>query len=57
MTKLLANLAEVESLLVINRTDMPLELVHFLERRSYDKAAKLCEGGMSIARGTCGPKI
>jgi len=35
---------------------MPPDLVHFLERRSYDKAARLCAGSMAIPRGTCGTK-
>jgi hypothetical protein len=56
LTKLMANLAEIEALLARNRAEMPPELVHFLERRSYDKAARLCAGGMAIPRGTCGAK-
>lgn len=56
LTKLMGRLAEVEILLAKNRAEMPPELVHFLERRSYDKAAQLCAGSVAIPRGTCGAK-
>jgi len=56
LAKLMASLADVEIILTSNRGEMPAELVHFLERRSYEKAARFCEGGLSIPRGACGTK-
>jgi hypothetical protein len=55
-TKLLETLAELGKLLVRHRAEMPNELVHYLERRSYEKAAQYCAGGFSIHRGNCGSK-
>jgi len=56
LAKMMTALAEVESLLASNRGEMPAELVHFLERRSYEKAAQYCEGGRGLPRGTCGAR-
>jgi hypothetical protein len=56
LASLMTSLAEVETLLAQHRAEMPPDLVHFLERRSYDKAARLCAGSMAIPRGTCGTK-
>jgi hypothetical protein len=57
LTQLVASIADLDALLVQNRAEMPSELIHFLERRSYDKAARYCEGNMSIPRGNCGTKV
>jgi len=54
--RLMEVLAEVGNLLKERRSEMPNELVHYLERRSYEKAAQYCAGGFSIPRGNCGPK-
>ncbi len=54
LAKMMAALTEVETLLMHNRADMPPELVHFLERRSYEKAARFCAADLSIPRGSCG---
>jgi len=56
LEKLIAALAEVEAILALNRAQMPSELVHFLEKRSYEKAAQYCEGHSGIPRGTCGAR-
>jgi hypothetical protein len=54
--KLLEALVEMGDLLARHRAEMPNELVHYLERRSYEKAAKYCAGGFSVHRGKCGTK-
>jgi hypothetical protein len=56
LAKLMSSLAAVENLLAQNRAEMPSQLVHFLERRSYDKAKQLCAGGLDIPEGTCGTR-
>lgn len=56
LEKLMSALTEVDALLSRNRSQMPPELVHFLERRSYEKAAQFCEGNLGVARGTCGAR-
>ncbi len=56
LNKLMASLAEIEVLLAKNREEMSAQLIHFLERRSYDKAVKLCDGEGAIAPGTCGTR-
>jgi hypothetical protein len=53
LAKMMAALVELETLLTKNRAEMSPDLIHFLERRSYDKAAKLCGGDLAIPRGTC----
>lgn len=53
LAKMMAALTEVETLLMYNRADMPQQLVHFLERRSYEKAARFCAEDSSITRGNC----
>ncbi len=53
---MMASLAEMESLLAHNRSDMPPQLVHFLDRRSYEKAAQYCTGQLELPRGTCGAR-
>ena len=57
LEKMMAALADVESILAQNRSQMPPELVHFLERRSYDKAARYCDGNLGTPRGTCGIRV
>jgi hypothetical protein len=54
LAKMMTALSEVETLLVHNRAEMPPELVHFLERRSYEKAARFCANELGITRGACG---
>ena len=54
--RLMEVLAELGNLLKERRSEMPNELVHYLERRSYEKAVQYCAGGFSIPRGSCGPK-
>ena len=56
LAKMMASLAELDALLAKHRTEMSTDLIHFLERRSYDKAARLCVGDMAAPRGTCGAK-
>ncbi len=56
LTQLVGSIADLDTLLTQNRAEMPADLIHFLERRSYDKAARYCEGVMSIPRGSCGAK-
>jgi hypothetical protein len=56
LNQLMTSIADLDSLLSHNRSEMPPDLVHFLDRRSYDKAARYCEGVMTIPRGTCGLK-
>lgn len=56
LQKMMASLAEMESLLAHNRSDMPPQLVHFLDRRSYEKAAQYCTGQLELPRGTCGAR-
>jgi len=51
---MMASLEKLESLFAKYRDEMPAQLVHFLERRSYDKAAQYCAGPVTIARGSCG---
>jgi len=55
-TKLLETLAELGKLLARHRTEMPNELVHYLERRSYEKAAQYSAEGFRVHRGKCGSK-
>jgi len=55
-TKLLATLAEMGNLLAQHRAEMPNELVHYLERRSYEKAARYCAGEIRVHRGKCDSK-
>ena len=54
--QMMSSLAELESLLARNRDEMTPQLVHFLERRSYEKAAQLCAGDAAITPGTCGTR-
>ena len=54
--RLLEVLVEMGNLLQKHRGEMPNELVHYLERRSYEKAAQYCAGEISIPRGKCVPK-
>jgi len=56
LEKLMGALTEVDALLTLNRSQMPPDLVHFLERRSYEKAAQFCEGNLGMPRGTCGSR-
>ncbi|HTB64244.1 MAG TPA: hypothetical protein VK737_11735 [Opitutales bacterium] len=56
LAKMMTVLAEIELLLTQHQAEIPPQLVHFLERRSYDKAIQYCDGEMAIPRGTCGPK-
>ncbi len=56
LEQMMAALAEVEGLLARHRSQMPPELVHFLERRSYEKAARFCEGDLGMSRGACGAR-
>jgi hypothetical protein len=55
-TRLLETLAELGNLLARHRAEMPNELVHYLERRSYEKAAQWCAGEIKVHRGKCGSK-
>jgi hypothetical protein len=54
--RLLAAMSELGTLLSRYRTEMPADLAHFLERRSYAKAAQFCAGAQAITRGSCGGK-
>jgi hypothetical protein len=54
--RLLAAMGEISALLARYRAEMPADLVHFLERRSYAKAAQFCAGAQAITRGSCGGK-
>lgn len=56
LTKMMTALSEVEGLLVRNRSEMPPQLIHFLDRRSYEKAALFCAGDLGIPAGTCGTR-
>jgi hypothetical protein len=56
LEQLVTSIAELDALLTQNRAEMPPDLIHFLERRSYDKAARYCEGNLIIPRGTCGAR-
>ena len=56
LSQLVASIADLDALLLQNRSDMPADLIHFLERRSYEKAARYCDGVMSTPRGSCGAK-
>jgi hypothetical protein len=56
LTQLMASIADLDALLLQNRSEMPPDLIHFLERRSYEKAARYCDGVMPTPRGTCGAK-
>jgi hypothetical protein len=56
LAKMITSLAEVETLLSRHRAEMPPQLVHYLERRSYDKAMQYCAGESALPRGTCAPK-
>jgi hypothetical protein len=42
--QLLKALKQLDVILTRHRTEMPNDLVHYLERRSYEKASKFCEG-------------
>lgn len=53
-SRLLAAMSELSTLLSRHRAEMPADLVHFLERRSYAKAAQFCAGAQAIMRGSCG---
>lgn len=54
-TKLLETLAALADLLARHRAEMPNDLVHYLERRSYEKAAKFCDEGFSSPQEGRGP--
>ena len=54
LTQLMASIANLDALLSQNRSEMPPDLIHFLERRSYEKAARYCDGATAAPRGTCG---
>jgi hypothetical protein len=41
--EILGTLSALSELLTIHRKEMPNELVHYLERRSYEKAARYCD--------------
>ena len=56
LTQLMTSIASLDALLSQNRSEMPADLIHFLERRSYEKAARYCDGVMTIPRGSCGAK-
>ena len=54
--RLLEALKQLDGLVAQHRTEMPADLIHYLERRSYDKAAQWCAGADGIKRGSCGPR-
>ena len=41
--RLLAALKAIDVLLAEHRAEIPNDLVHYLERRSYEKASKFCQ--------------
>jgi hypothetical protein len=50
--RLLETLTAIGELLARHRQEMPNDLVHYLERRSYEKAAVFCaQGGGGVAGG------
>jgi hypothetical protein len=55
--RLLEALGRLDDLVAQYRGEMPADLVHYLERRSYDKAAQWCAGAGEIKRGSCGTKV
>jgi hypothetical protein len=54
--KLLETLAALADLLARHRAEMPNDLVHYLERRSYEKAARFCDEGFSSPQQGRGPR-
>jgi hypothetical protein len=55
--KLLTTLTGLAEILTAHRAEMPNDLVHYLERRSYEKAARFCEEGDAAACGVRSLKI
>jgi len=49
--RLLAALQEIEKVLSLHRAAMPNDLVHYLERRSYEKASNFCQKMTSVETG------
>lgn len=44
----------LDELVALNRGHLHAQLVHFLERRSYDKALQFLSGATDIPAGICG---
>jgi hypothetical protein len=53
--RLMQALGRLDELLAQHRAEMPAELAHFLERRSYDKATQWCAGADEIKCGSPRP--
>ena len=41
---------------IAKSTDLPKQLVHFLQKRSYEKALLYLQGSAKIPKGICGEK-
>ncbi len=53
-SKVTEGLKSLDGLLVENRSELDPQLVHFLSRRSYEKALMFLEGEGDIPKGVCG---
>lgn len=51
---LVGALRELDAVVKEAGDQLPGDLKHYLERRSYEKAARWMEGQADIKRGTCG---
>ena len=52
--RIATGIGHIEKLLTDNRRELHPQLVHFLERRSYAKAAAFLGGESDIPSGACG---
>ncbi|MEM8550574.1 MAG: hypothetical protein AAGF10_07265 [Verrucomicrobiota bacterium] len=49
-------IANLDTIFVQHKDELPGDLAHYLERRSYEKAWLWVNDGKHIPRGTCGGK-